>query len=221
MPGSGVELHLEGRAVRRFGDALLGLSAAIAQYVFAGVFLAIALKPSIYDTNPALGPRLLGVAFAIGVYAFGHWGRRRLKRAARLDEGLTVMPDRLIIRHDALLAAPVTIERARVDLVAIDDGSPPSDARHRFRIRRDDGSGWTWVWTPNRRRLPMLDPLTRPPNVLLRFEEAVDFPTRRRRLDPLHRLPGSEELGLLLRVEDPRAAASAFAGWGVTTVAGA
>jgi hypothetical protein len=165
----GIQLRLKGSTARRIGDALLGLSAAVAQYVFAGLFLAIALKPSIYDTSPALGGRLAGLAFAAAIYAFGRWGRRRIRRAARLDEGLTVMPDRLVIRHEALLTAPVTIPRACVDMVAIDDGSPPADSRHRFRIRTEDGSRWTWLWTPHRRSLPTLDPLTRPPNVLLRF----------------------------------------------------
>jgi hypothetical protein len=73
----------------------------------------------------------------------------------------------------------------------------------------DDGRNWS----PKRGALPTLDPLSRPPNVRLRFTEPVDFPARRRRLDPAHRLPGSKELGLLLRVKDPRAAARAFAGW--------
>ena len=209
----GIDLPLKGRTARLVGDALLGFSAAVAQYVFAGLFLAIAFKPAIYDTNPALEARLLGAAFAIGIYALGRWGRRRIKRAARRDEGLTVSPDRLIIRHDALLTAPVTIPRDRVELVAIDDGSPPADSRHRFRIRTADGSGWAWLWTPQRRSLPMLDPLARPPNLLLRFREAVDFPARRRTLDPAHRLPGSKELGLLVRVKNPQAAAQAFDTW--------
>jgi hypothetical protein len=201
--------------VQRIGDALLGLSAAVAQYAFAGLFLAIAVKPSIYDTNPAIGARLTGVAFAIGIYAFGRWGRRRIKRAARLDEGLTVMPDRLIVRHSAMLTAPLTIQRECVDLVAIDDGSRPADSGHRFRVPTEDGTSWTWLWTPSRRSLPLLDPLTRAPNVLLRFNEPVDFPARRRKLDPPHSWPGSKELGLLLRVKDPRAAARAFATWDV------
>jgi hypothetical protein len=209
----GIDLPLKGRRARLVSDALLGVSAAVAQYVFVGLFLAIAFKPAIYDTNPALEARLIGVAFAIGIYAFGRWGRRRIKRAARRDEGLTVFPDRLIVRHEALLTAPVTIHRDRVELVAIDDGSPPADSRHRFRIRTADGSGWAWIWTPERRSLPMLDPLARAPNLLLRFREPVDFPARRRRLDPAHRLPGSKELGLLVRVKNPQAAAQAFAAW--------
>jgi hypothetical protein len=209
----GIELRLEGRDARRIGDAFLGLSAAGAQYVFAGVFLAIALKPSIYGTNPDLQSRLLGAAFAVGIYTFGRWGRRRIKRAARLNEGLTVMPDQLIIRHEGLLTSPVTIDRACVTLVAIDPGTSPSDSRHRFRVRTEDASGLRWLWTPRRRSLPMLDPLNRPPNVLLRFSEPVDFPARRRRLDPAHRLPRSKELGLLVRVKDPTEAAQAFAGW--------
>ncbi len=178
--------------MRRVGDAALGLSAALAQYAFIGLFLAIAFKPSIYDTNPGLGARALGLAFAIGVYAFGRWGRRRIKRAAWLDEGLTVLPDCLIVRHNALLTAPVTIPRASVELVRVGDGRG---------------------WTRERRVLPMLDPFSQPPNVLLRFNETIDFPARRRRLDPGHPLPDSKELGLLLRVKDPRAAARAFAGW--------
>ena len=178
--------------MRHLGDAALGLAAALTQYAFVGLFLAIAFKPSIYDSNPGVGARLLALALAIGTYALGRWGRRRIRRAAWLDEGVTVLPDCLIVRHDGLLTAPVTIPRACVESVSVDDG------------RR---------WSPKRGALPTLDPLSRPPNVRLRFTEPIDFPARRRRLDPPHRLPGSKELGLLLRVKDPRAAARAFAGW--------
>jgi hypothetical protein len=103
-----------------------------------------------------------------------------------------VLPDCLIVRHNALLTAPVTIPRECVELVRVGDG------------RR---------WTRERRVLPMLDPFSRPPNVLLRFNETIDFPARRRSMDPGHPLPDSKELGLLLRVKDPRAATRAFAGW--------
>ena len=42
--------------------------------------------------------------------------------------------------------------------------------------RTQDGSAWTWLWTPDRRSLPMLDPLTRHPNLLLRFRQPDRFP---------------------------------------------
>lgn len=190
----GLHLALTGTATHRLGDALLGLCEALAQHAFAGLFLAVAVKPSVYDSNPAVGARLLGLALAVAVYAFGRRGRRRMRRAARLGECLTVMPDRLVVRHGALLTNPVTIERRCVDLVAVDEGSPPALGRA---------------------SLPLLDPLTRPPNLLPRFTEPIDFPARTRRLGQSHRLPGSQELGLKVRVKDPAAAARAFATWGV------
>jgi hypothetical protein len=103
-----------------------------------------------------------------------------------------VLPDCVIVRHDGLLTAPVRIPRECVESVRVGNG------RH---------------WRRERRVLPMLDPFSRPPNVLLRFNQTIDFPGRPRRLDPGHPLPDSKELGLLLRVKDPRAAARAFAGW--------
>ena len=135
---------------------------------------------------------MTGLAFAVAIHAFGRWGRRRIKRAASHDDGLTVLSDRVVVCHEGLLTEPVTIPRARVELVAIDDGSARADFRRR-------------------RSLPVLDTSSRPPNLMLRFSEPVDFPARHRRLDAAHPLPGSKELGLLVRVTDPRAAARAFA----------
>jgi hypothetical protein len=176
------------------GDALLGLSAAVTQYVFAGFFVAIAFKPSLYVSNPAPGARAIGLAFALATYALGRWGRRRIRRAAREDYGLTVMPDRLVVSHEDLLSEPVTIPRERVELVAIDDGTAGGELRRR-------------------RSLPVLDTSSRRPNLMLSFTEPVDFPARHKRLEAAHPLPGLMELGLLVRVTDPSAAARAFDGW--------
>ena len=192
-----VELPLKGQGLRRVADALLGLAAALTQYLLAGFFVTLALRPSIYEAHPAAGGRLLAGALAVATFAFGRWGRQRIKRAATLNECLVVMPHGVIVRHGSLLTAPLMIARENVRLVLIDDGNRSAD---NIRPR----ASW-----------PMLDPLPRSPNLLLLFHEPVNVPAPRRRLDSPRRAPGSHELGLLVRVKEPAKAQRAFDGWGV------
>ena len=191
----GVHVPLKGVLAQRVGDALVGAAAAVSQYFFAGVFVALALNPSIYNAHPTAEGRVTAVAFAIAIYAFGRWGRRQIRRAAMLSAGLIVTPDSVIVRHEGLLTEPVVIGRDAVEAVAIDDGGS------RVAVRRLAAG------------LPMLEILPRNPNLVLVFDYPVDFPARRRRVAPERRLPESGEHGLSLRVKDPAAARRAFAGW--------
>ena len=187
----GIQLPLKGAMAERAGDAFVGLAAAVTQYFLAGFFLALAFKPSLYGGDPTPFWRVVAVALAIAVYALGRWGRRQIGRATRLDARLIVMPDCLIVRHEGLLTAPMTIPRELIEAVTIDDGSERVDFQ----------------------RLPMLNALPRKANVQLLFTELIDFPARRRWPAPARPLPGRRERGLLVRVKDPAAAKRAFAGW--------
>ena len=209
-----IEIPLKGRRGQQVGDMAVGFLAVITQYFLAGVLLAVAVWPSSYNLQPTTGGRVLALFFAAIIFAFGFWGRRRMKQGSRFDARLVVTPEYLIVSHGGLLEGPVTIPRGLVRVAATDDGSPPSNGQHRFAAPRRDGSS-TWLWPGGPASLPMLDPMVRAPNLLLLFTQPVEFPARHRSQLPVRRLPQAEEAGLLLRVNEPAAAERAFGSWGV------
>lgn len=126
-----------------------------------------------------------------------------MRRSRRLHASLTIAPDRLVIRHDWMLAKPVTIPREEVAAIVVDGTRMP---------RRDFRSG---------RILPLLDPQPRDPNVAVLFTRSVDFPALRciEVPDRPIRRPRGAETGVLLRVATTDAARVALAGWNPTRVA--
>lgn len=136
----------------------MGLPVVAMRSLLASSFLALALKPSVYGADPTAFGRVIAVAVAVGIFALGGWGRRRIKRGASFDARLIVMPDCLIVRHEGLLTAPVTISRECVDLVAIDNGRSLADPRrwlpvafHPHRSGRPIGQSCR-CWIPCRER---------------------------------------------------------------------
>jgi hypothetical protein len=177
----------------RIGDWVLGSAALLTKYALGGFFLGLALHPAALRAHPDLSGRLLAGAIAIGVYAFGRWGRRRLRAAADADAGLFVQPDAVVVRHPAL-AEPAVISRDAIRAVAVDPVAAPS-SRHSLPVLTASGDErLTWLWLRySGGSVPMLGPPLRAPNLAILFDGA----------------------GLLLRVRDVTAAERAFSGWGV------
>jgi hypothetical protein len=177
----------------RIGDWVLGCAALLTKYALGGFFLGLALHPAAIGAHPDLFGRLLAAAIAIGVYAFGRWGRRQLRTATDADAGVFVQPDAVVVRHSAL-DGPAVIPRERIRAVAVDPVASPS-SRHSLPVLTESGDArLTWLWLRySGGSVPLLGPPARAPNFAILFDGT----------------------GLLLRVRDVAAAERAFSGWGV------
>jgi hypothetical protein len=200
LVGPGILVKLDGRVGDRLGDGLLGAAAVLTQYLLGGFFAALAVAPSAFGAHPETVGRLLAGALAVGVYAFGRWGRREIRRAAVGDARLIVQADALVIRHGAFLAAPAVIPWDAIRVVAADPAASPS-SRHSLPVAAETGGErLTWFWQRySGAPVPLLGPPPRAPNLALLFAR------------PIH-LGATTETGVLLRVKDVVTAQRAFAG---------
>lgn len=203
-------ITLDEGASQRVGDALVGSAAAVTRYALGGFFagLAFGVGPV---AAPTLTGRVLAAALAVGLFAFGRWGRKRVCRAVNFDTKLVVHHESIVIRHP-MLAAPLRVPRDNVRLVAGDPDASAS-SRHSLPVFSTTGeSRLTWLWQRHSGGLiPMLGPPGRAPNLVLLFNRPVDFPTRARSAGRHAPRPSLAEAGVLLRVNDPTALAQAFA----------
>jgi hypothetical protein len=195
-------IKLDIGAVQRVGDALLGAAAAITWYLLGGFFVGLVLKTS--DARASAVAWLVAAALAVGVFALGRWGRRRLRSALNLDTRLIVQADCLVIRHGPLLAAPAVIPKEAVGVVAF-DRSARASSRHSLAVEAESGRRrLTWLW--ERYSLPPVPVLglpTRAPNLALLFNRPIEVGS----------VDAETAAGLLLRVRDPAGAERAFANW--------
>jgi hypothetical protein len=201
---------------QRLGDGLLGAAAAATQYALGGFFLSLAIGVSgvVGAHTDAVG-RLLAGSLALAVYAFGRWGRQKVRCATTSDVGMIVEADCLVIRHDALLAAPAVIPREAVTVVAIDTVARASD-KHSLPVAAERGERrLTWFWERfSGASVPVLGSPLRAPNLVLLFDRPIDFAPKASATQGRRRAhPGPAEGGLLLRVEDAPAAKRAFFEW--------
>jgi hypothetical protein len=195
----GVVIKLDVGAFQRLGDGLLGTVAALTWYLLGGFFVGVALRVSAFDLWASVLAWPVAIALAVVAFGLGRWGRRRVRRGLNLDTRLIVQVDCLVIRHGALLPEPLVIPKEAVSVAAV-DASARASARHSLAVAAEGGTRrLTWLWERySKPPVPVLGLATRAPNLAVLLDRPID---------------GVPEGGLLLRVRDPAAASSAFAGW--------
>lgn len=167
---------------------------------------------------------VLGAAAVAASAALAWW----LAKRARIAFGsgcVSITSGELRIEDRGLLRAPLVIDRAQVRAVAIDEHGARSALGLPLRFPFGQSlwshpsspamaaSGWLWSG-PHDSSVRLLGAGDEVPNLLLLFSEPLPGPPMRLRGSGLPH--GGEALaGLALRVEDVRAAQTAFDGWGV------
>ena len=153
------------------------------------------------------------------------WWLGKRARIAYGSGSLRITDGELRIEDRGLLRAPLVIDRAQVRAVAIDEGTArnalglplrfpfgPSLWRHPSDPQQA-ASGWLWSG-PHESSVRMLGAGDEVPNLLLLFSEPLPGPPMRLRGSGLPH-DGEALAGLALRVDDARAAQTAFDSWGV------
>jgi hypothetical protein len=210
----------------RAGQLLRGLALLLVALAALITGVALPLQPELATYARVLSPLLcLGLAVTVA------WlGWARAKAALATGAHLRLTEDDLVLEHPGLFRVPLRIPRALVLAAAVD----PTRARaHRVGDRRrfvvsEDAEGGRVVTaclfsSRHGSPVPVVGQIpTDIPNVAVLFHEPVRFGAARRGVSAL--FSGRPEVapalgvsapGLLVKVEDPRAAEAALEAWGV------